>query len=212
MSRHSPAFLAVVAALTLLPLPTEAGAPTEELRAATEKVVRLLEDPALKPETRGAEREAAVLAAVVDLFDFTEISRRSLGRHWRGLGEGQRQEFAELFRALLERTYLPKIKLYQGQRVRFVGESVDGELATVQTKFVTRREQEIPVAFRLHLNGGRWLVYDVSVEGISLVSNYRAQFNQIIQRATFEGLLARLREKLAAGAPLEGVPIPLRRN
>ena len=185
--------------LVLLPGPAGAGAPTDQLQAAAARVVQILDDPALQGEGRAPERQAAVRAAVTDLFDFAEISRRALARHWRPLSEAEREEFVRLFRALLDRTYLPQIKLYQGERVEFVGESVDGEFAAVQARVLTRRGQEASVIFRLHRPGERWLIYDVSVEGISLVANYRAQFDQIIQRASYQRLVTRIKQKLADG-------------
>ena len=99
----------------------------------------------------------------------------------------------------MDRTYLPQIKLYQGERIQFVGESVDGDFSAVQARVATRRGQEAAVMFRLHRRDERWLIYDVSVEGISLVGNYRAQFDQIIQRASYQGLVTRIKQKLADG-------------
>ena len=186
--------------LVFLPVPAGAEAPTDQLQAAAARVVQILDDPALQGEDRAPERQAAVRAAVTDLLDFTEISRRALGRHWRPLSQAEREEFVGLFRALLDRTYLPQIKLYQGERVQFVGESVDGEFAAVQARVLTRRDQEASVLFRLHRPGERWLIYDVSVEGISLVANYRAQFDQIIQRASYQGLVTRIKQKLACAS------------
>lgn len=184
--------------LVILPLAAEAASPTDRLRPAVEEVVRILEDPSLKPKSMAAEREARVRAAVVDLFDFPEMARRTLGIHWRSLSEPQQEEFVRLFRALLEHTYLPKIALYQGERVRFVGEAVDGDLATVQTFVITRDRKEAPVAYRLRQRDGQWLVYDISVEGISLTSNYRSQFNEIIQRGGYKELVRRIELKLIA--------------
>jgi len=203
--------LGLVAAVALLPVPARAGPPTEQLRAAAEKVIQILDDPALQAEARALERQAAVRAAVMDLFDFAEISRRALARHWRPLSDAEREEFVALFRALLDRTYLPQIKLYQGERIQFVGESVDGEFAAVQARVVLRRGQEATVIFRLHRRSERWLIYDVSVEGISLVGNYRAQFDQIIQRASYPGLVARLRQKLATVEDVDGTPAAARK-
>lgn len=191
--------LGLVAALALLPIPAGAGAPTDQLRAAAEKVTQILDDPALQAEARTPERQARVRAAVIDLFDFAEIGRRALGRHWRPLTDAEREEFVALFRALLDRTYLPQIKLYQGERIQFVGESVDGDFSAVHARVATRRGQEAAVLFRLNRRAERWLIYDVSVEGISLVGNYRAQFDQIIQRASYQGLVTRIKQKLADG-------------
>lgn len=198
-----PAILAFVGSLVLLPLPAGAGAPTEQVRVAVEKAIQVLEDPALQPDGKAPERQAAVRAAIVDLLDFTEIGRRALARHWRPLTDSDRQEFVALFRTLLERTYLPKIKLYKGQRLQFLGEAMDGGLASVHAKVVTRRGQEVDVTFRLHQRGERWLVFDTTVEGISLVSNYRAQFDQIIQRESYRGLVARLKQRGGNGESLD---------
>src|SRR3990172_5958924 len=110
--------LGFAGALALLPGSAGAGAPTEALGAAAEKVTQVLADPALQAEARALERQAAVRGAVIDLLDFAEISRRALARHWRLLGEAEREEFVKLFRALLERTYLAQIKLYQGERIQ----------------------------------------------------------------------------------------------
>jgi len=177
-----------------------ADTPADRLRTAMEEVIRILEDPTLKPEAKAEERQARVRAAVVDLVDFPEMARRALARHWRVLTEPERRQFIGLFRALLEHTYLPKIALYQGERVRIVDESVDGDFATVRTILVTRQDQELPVTYRLGRRDGHWLVFDISVEGVSLVANYRTQFNEIIQRVSYQELVKRIKQKLADSA------------
>lgn len=188
--------IAGVAGALLVQVAAWAGAPTEQLRPALEELVQVLEDQALKPDSRAKEREARARAAVIDLVDFPEMARRTLGPHWRSLGESERDEFVRLFRALLEHTYLPKIALYRGERVRFVGESVDGDLAAVQAVVVTRDRKEVPVLYRLRQRDQRWLVYDIAVEGISLVNNYRSQFTQIMQRGSYQELAKRIRQRL----------------
>lgn len=188
--------IAGVAGALLVQVAAWAGAPTEQLRPALEELVQVLEDQALKPDSRAKEREARARAAVIDLVDFPEMARRTLGPHWRSLGESERDEFVRLFRALLEHTYLPKIALYRGERVRFVGESVDGDLAAVQAVVVTRDRKEVPVLYRLRQREQRWLVYDIAVEGISLVNNYRSQFTQIMQRGSYQELAKRIRQRL----------------
>lgn len=183
--------------LAFFQVPAWASTPTDQLKTAVEEVIRILEEPTLKPEAKAQERQARVRAAVSDLFDFPEITRRALGRHWRPLTEPERAEFTSLFRTLLEHTYLPKIALYKGERVRFLDESVDGNLATVRTLLITRQGREIPVTYRLGRHDGQWLIFDMLVEGISLTANYRAQFDQIIQRASFQELVRRIKLKLA---------------
>ncbi|MFQ5899800.1 MAG: phospholipid-binding protein MlaC [Candidatus Methylomirabilia bacterium] len=201
MFRRGAPMLCVVASLALAPLPVGAGAPTERLRTAVDQVTQILDDPALQPEARAREREAAVRAAVVDLFDFAEISRRAMARHWRGLTDWEQEEFVAVFRAFLEQRYLPRIALYQGERVRFLSESQDGSVAVVRTQVVTRKGVEVPVNFRLHRPDDRWLVYDITAEGVSLVANYRAQFNRIIRRTSVRELVRRIKRRAESAEP-----------
>lgn len=183
-----------IAASLLLQVAAWAGAPTEQLRAAAEELVRILGDPSLKLESRAKEREARIRAAAADLFDYAETAMRALGRHWRSLGQSEREEFVQFFRALLEHSHLPKIALYQGERMRFTGESVAGDLASVQALVMIRKRKEVPVSYRLHRRDGRWLIYDISIEGLSLVGNYRSRFNEIIQRSSYQELINRIRQ------------------
>ena len=132
-----------------------------------------------------------------EVFDVTEITRRALAQHWAGRTAAEREELAGLMAALLERAYLTRLERYEGERVSIVGELLDGDLATVRTRIVTRQGTEIPVDYRLHRVGARWLAYDVVVEGVSLVANYRAQFARILQGHSHQELVRRLRARLA---------------
>jgi len=170
-----------------------AGQPSEQLRSRIDRVIGILEDPALK--ARPEARRTALRGAASEIFDFTEITRRSLGRHWQAASPAEREELARLLTALLERAYLGRIEQYSGERIVVAGEAVDGELATVRTKLVGKSGLEIPVDYRLYRAGDRWLAYDVAVEGVSLVANYRAQFNKIIQTSSAQALVLRLRAK-----------------
>jgi phospholipid transport system substrate-binding protein len=156
-------------------------------------VVTILEDPILKG--RPDERRVALRGAATDIFDFTEITRRSLGRHWQAATPVEREELVLLFTALLERSYLGRIEQYTGERIAVVGEALDGELATVRTRLVSKGGTETAVDYRLYRVGDRWMAYDVSVEGVSLVANYRSQFNKIIQASSAQALVKRLRAK-----------------
>jgi phospholipid transport system substrate-binding protein len=182
-----------------------AGPPTDQLRGHVEQILRILEDPALRQEAREGERRAVIRRIAEEIFDFGEISRRSLGRHWQERSPAERQEFTQLFTDLLERSYVSKIEGYSGERITFAGETLDGELATVRTRIVSRQGVETPVDYRLSQQGPRWRAYDVSIEGVSLVANYRSQFNSIIQRQSYAGLVKALRSKQdeAAGQPPE---------
>jgi len=171
----------------------ETGAPTEQLRSRVERVVTILEDAQLK--TKPAARRAALRTAATDIFDFTEITRRSLGRHWQAATPAERDDLVALMTALLERSYLSRIEAYSGERIVFAGETAEADLATVRTRLVGKGGVETPVDYRLYKVGERWLVYDVTVEGVSLVANYRAQFNKILQTSSTQGLVERLRGK-----------------
>jgi phospholipid transport system substrate-binding protein len=172
-----------------------AGPPTDQLKNAIDRVVKVVADPSLKGDDRMAERRSAVRKIADDIFDWSEIARRALARHWQSLTDKQRAEFVALFSDLLERSYISKIELYGGEKIRYAGERVDGETATVPTRIVTKNGTEVPIDYRLLKKGDRWLVYDVNIEGVSLVSNYRTQFNKIIQTGSFEDLIQKLRAK-----------------
>ena len=167
----------------------------EQLKGAIDRVVSTLDSPAMKGEGKAAERRAAVRQIANEIFDFGEIARRSLGRYWQPLSDAQRTEFVGLFGDLLERSYISKIELYGGEKIIYSGERVDGDLATVSTKIITKNGTEVPVDYRMLKRSGRWLVYDVNIEGVSLVSNYRTQFNKIIQTASYADLVQKMRTK-----------------
>ena len=172
-----------------------AGVPTDQLRAQIDRVIKTLEDPELKKEGRAKDRRAAVRKIANDIFDFSETARRSLGRHWQGRTPAERDEFVQLFSDLLERSYIGKIETYGGEKIQYNGDTTEGDQAKVQTKLVTKGGGEIPIEYRMHKAGDRWLVYDVVIEGVSLVANYRTQFNKIIQTSSFKELMKKMKNK-----------------
>ena len=188
---------AALVCLLLLPAAREAraGAPTDQLKGAIDRVVKSLGDPAFKGQGKALERRRAVRKIANDIFDFGEIARRSLARHWQPLTDKQREEFVMLFADLLERSYISKIELYGGEKILYTSERVEGDWATVGTKIITKNGAEVPIDYRMLKRGDRWLVYDVSIEGVSLVSNYRTQFNKIIQTASYNELVQKMRTK-----------------
>ena len=175
--------------------PAAAGVPTDQLKGAVERVLKTLDDPTLKGEARLGERRVAVRKIANEIFDFSEIAKRSMARHWQPLSEAQRTEFVGLFADLLERSYISKIETYGGEKIQYTAERADGEFATVSTRIVTKNGTEVPVDYRMIKRADRWLVYDVSIEGVSLVSNYRTQFNKIIQTTSYNELVSKLRNK-----------------
>jgi len=175
--------------------PATAGVPTDQLRGAVERVLKTLDDPTLKGEARHSDRRAAIRKIANEIFDFSEIAKRSMARHWQPLSEAQRNEFVALFADLLERSYISKIETYGGEKIQYTAERADGDFATVSTKIITKNGTEVPVDYRMVKRTDRWLVYDVSIEGVSLVSNYRTQFNKIIQTTSYTELVSKLRNK-----------------
>jgi phospholipid transport system substrate-binding protein len=186
-----------LALLLLLPAAREAlaGVATDQLKGAIDRVVKTLEDPGLKGQDKLLDRRRAVRKVANDIFDFSEIARRSLARHWQPLTDKQREEFVMLFADLLERSYISKIELYGGEKILYTNERIEGDLASVATRIVTKNGTDVPVDYRMLKRGDRWLVYDVNIEGVSLVSNYRTQFNKIIQTASYNELVQKMRTK-----------------
>jgi phospholipid transport system substrate-binding protein len=169
--------------------------PTEVVQVAVEQVVRAVQDTDLARPGDGERQRMEVRRIAENLFDFPEMARRSLARHWTDRSSQQREEFVRLFTTILERSYFGRIENYSGERIVYTGETVDGEFATVRSKIIIGRKGEVPVEYRLHLVGSRWAVYDVLIEGVSFVSTYRAQFNRIIQTSSYDGLIEKLRSK-----------------
>ena len=180
--------------------PAWAGAPTEQLRTQIDRVIKVLEDPELAKEARMGERRTVIRRVANDIFDFSETTRRSLGPHWQARTPQEREEVTRLYADLLERSYIGKIEMYSGEKIQFLGDTIDGDQATVRTRLVTRQGTDIPVDYRMHrVPGDRWLTYDVSIEGVSLVANYRAQFNKIIQTSGYTSLVKKLAAKEQEG-------------
>lgn len=171
------------------------GPPTDRLKSSIDKVIKILEDPALKADGKVTERRTAIRKVANDTFDFAEIAKRALARHWQGRTAQEREEFVMLFADLLERTYISKIELYGGERIQYGREQLDGDFAVVSTKIMTKQGQEVAVDYRMLRQGDRWLVYDVVVEGVSLISNYRTQLNRIIQASSYGELVKKMRTK-----------------
>ena len=175
--------------------PAAAGVPSDQLKAQIDRVLKTLDDPELKKEGKARDRRAAVRKIANDIFDFGETARRSLGRHWQPRTPAERDEFVQLFADLLERSYISKVELYGGEKIQYLGDTIEGEQARVPTKLVTKGGSDIPIEYRMHRKGDRWLVYDVIIEGVSLIANYRTQFNKIIQTASYQELVKKMKAK-----------------
>jgi phospholipid transport system substrate-binding protein len=166
-----------------------------------EQVVGLLEDKELKKADRATERRERLQKIFNERFSYEEMSKRSLGAQWNNLNEAQRQQFVDLFRQLLGRTYTGTIEGYSGERFQYLSEVNEGDYAEVRTKLVSRKG-EIPINYRLFSKAGQWQVYDIVVDGISMVSNYRAQFTKIIRASSYEDLVQKLQNKSEVFKPV----------
>jgi phospholipid transport system substrate-binding protein len=189
-------FILVVAMLLLLVNSAWGRAPTDQLKESIDKAVKILENPTRKRAAMVKVRRVAIREVVEEIFDFPETARRALGLHWRSRTAAEREEFVKLFKDLLERTYISKIELYGGEKIVYIGDAVDGDHATVRTRIITKQGAEVPMDYRMLRREDRWLVYDVSIEGVSLISNYRTQFNRIIETSSYQELVKKMEAKL----------------
>jgi len=174
----------------------QAGEPLEVVRNTIDKAVQILKDPRLQAKDKKRERIDRLREVLTPIFDYDEMSKRALGAHWRRRTAAEQEEFIVLFRDFLERTYSDKIDLYGGEKVLFGRETIDGDFAQVETTIISLKGEEIAVVYKLRRGNGKWKVYDAVVENISLINNYRSQFDRVISSASYEELIKRLREKL----------------
>lgn len=174
--------------------PAQAGTATESMKTTIDKVLEVLHDKDLNQPKRAEERRQRLEDIVSKRFDYEEMSKRSLGSPWKKLSAQDQQEFVRLFRTLLSNTYADRVETYSGEGVQYLNERGQKGYAEVRTKVVSGKA-EIPMDYRLLDKNGDWKVYDVVVNGISLVSNYRKQFDKILQTSSTDDLLQQLREK-----------------
>jgi phospholipid transport system substrate-binding protein len=193
-------WLSIVAVMLGAPSGAQAGPATDQLKGDLTRVFRVI------AETGGAPREgepaiemearrSAIRSAADPVFDWREMARHALARHWQARSEAERVEFVQLFGDLIRLLYITQLERYSGELIRYVAERVEGDLGVVSTRFVPKQGQEIPIDYRLLSRGGRWRVYDVVVEGVSLVGSYRSQFDKVIRNSSYPELVQRLRDK-----------------
>ncbi|HZA56343.1 MAG TPA: ABC transporter substrate-binding protein [Candidatus Udaeobacter sp.] len=172
-----------------------AGAPGNQVRQTVDKLLVILKDPQLKAERSKDERREKLKEVIYQSFDFTEMAKRSLGSEWRRRNPEEQEEFVKLFTSLLQGVYLDNIESYSDQKVQYLKERHDNNYAEVDTKIVDNTGQEISVNYRLHNVNGDWKVYDVIIGDISLVNNYRSQFNRVLASSSYEELVNRMKGK-----------------
>jgi len=168
--------------------------PREAVESAIGRVLSVIQDGEVNGKAV-ADRPAEVRRIARELFDYDEMTRRTLSRHWSQRTADEQAEFVALFSDLLERSYVSRIEAYAGEKITFVGEAIDGSFATVRSKVVTQRRSETVLDYRMHVREGRWRVYDVLIDGVSFVSTYRSQFDRVIQAESYGSLVERLRKR-----------------
>ena len=178
------------------PNTSPAGDPTERIRFVVEQGIEIFNETKLQSKNGQQFYLDRLREIVFPLFNFPEMAKRSLGFHWRKLSPEERQEYVTLFTNLLERSYAGKIDLYDGETVVFMREAVEDNYARVDSKIVSKRGEEFSVDYKLLRTNGDWRIYDVVVENISLVNNYRSQFNRVIANSSYKDLIKRINQKL----------------
>lgn len=197
-ARHRRAGLAALALLSLVLPASAAGGPiTEKVRSTVENVQALLQDQRLQSDARKKERRAQLRQILGRRFDFAEMAKRSLGSNWQKRSSKERADFVKVFSAIVGDAYLDHIELYASDRIAYLREARDGDYAEVDSRVMAVRGEEFPLNYRLLARNSDWKVYDVVIENVSVVSNYRSQFNRILASSSFDGLLKRLRETRA---------------
>jgi phospholipid transport system substrate-binding protein len=184
-----------------------AGPPSDQLRAGIDRVFKILGDPELAGDKKVNQRRTAIVIVANEMFDFGEMAKRSLGQYWAQRTPTERGEFVRLFTELVQRSYISKVDQHGVHTMTVQGEQIDGEYAVVRTTLPLSSGREMPIDYRMRSTDDRWQVYDLNIEGISLVANYRAQFNKIIRTSSYEALIAKIKShqaELAASSTAPG--------
>ena len=195
------AIAAVVLATWTAAASVSAGVPTEQIRSTVDRAILVLKDPRLKPAAKTKERRAQLKQILFGRFDFTEMAKRALGTNWRRRTPKEQEEFVQLFSELLERAYADIIESYSEEKIIYIGERLDGGYADVASKVLASNGAEYSLNYKAHYVNSEWRVYDVIAENISVINNFRSQFNRVIAKSSYEELVRRLREKAEFGAP-----------
>ena len=187
----------VIVFLLVMHLPVWAGVPTEKIKQTTEKIIAVLKDPNLQGPAKTKERSVKLREVANERFDWEEMAKRTLGKYWNERTPEEKKTFVPLFITLLERSYLDKVQGYSGEKVSYAGESVDGKYSVIDVKILTSQGQEIAVSYKMKNKNDDWFIYDIVAEGVSLVNNYRVQFNSILTQSPYAVLIKKMEEKAA---------------
>lgn len=184
-----------------------AGPPTDQLRNGVDRVLKVLRDPELRGDTRIDQRRIAISKVADEIFDFGDMAKRALGPHWAQRTPAERGEFVRLFTELIQRAYVSKVDHHAAATtMTFRGETVDNDYAVVLTTIPLSNGSKMPLDYRMHSTRDHWQVYDLSIDGISLVANYRAQFNKVIRTSSYATLVTKLKSQQVEFSPSASPP------
>jgi phospholipid transport system substrate-binding protein len=189
--------LLIWAFLLFLPFNALADSPTVQIKSTVDQVIQILTNPQLQGEGRKQERRKRLREVIFVRFDFQEMAQRSLGAHWQRRTPEEQTEFIKVFSDLLEQTYVDKIESYNNEKFIYANERIDGRYAEVVSKMRTSKGEEFTINYKLHRVGEDWTVYDLVIENISLMNNYRSQFNRILTNSTYDELVSRIKAKVS---------------
>lgn len=188
--------MAVVLSVVLaVPAFVQAATVTDVVRKTVDEVVRIVSDKDLKKPSNEQKRRRALKQAIGSIFSYNEMAQRSLAQYWRDRTPAERKEFVQLFETVLENSYAKKIESYNNEKIVYIRETVNGDYAEVRSKVITAKRDEYSLEYRLLKEDNKWMVYDVVIEGVSLVSNYRGQFGKIIRSEGYPELVKKLKVK-----------------
>lgn len=179
----------------LLPAPSRAGGPTEQVRATLDQVLIITRSPKPQSQAQKEDLRAQLAQIIYPRFDFTEMAKRALGPHWGRRSSEEQREFVKIFAELLGKSYAERIESSTNQNILYTREIADKDYAQVDTKIVSETYPEFSINYKLHSVDKEWKVYDIVIEDISLVNNYRSQFDRVIARSSFEELVRMMKEK-----------------
>ena len=189
--------LLIWAILLFLPFNAFADSPTVEIKSTVDQVIQILTTPQFRGESKKQERRKRLRDAIFVRFDFQEMAQRSLGAHWQRRTPEEQTQFIKVFSDLLEQTYVDKIESYNNEKFIYANERIDGSYAEVSSRMRTSKGEEFTINYKLHRVGEDWRVYDLVIENVSLINNYRSQFNRILTGSTYDELISRIKAKVS---------------
>jgi phospholipid transport system substrate-binding protein len=197
-------YLTLAMFMVLSTRPGSAGQATDQLKQAVDQVLVILNDPTLRGTAKTQERRQRIKEIIFSRFDFSEMAKRSLGAHWQKRSPEEQKQFVQLFTSLLEDAYLGNLESYNGEKIRFLNERRDDNYTQVDTKIVNDKGEEFALNYRLQNVNGDWKVFDVVIENISVVNNYRAQFNRVLSRSSYAELVEIMKQRKLSTPRAEG--------